>query len=63
MDVICKDIIGKIIEACVDDILVKSNDFLRHKEHLVKSFTRMREYHLNWIHSKDVHSELKLLTS
>ena len=46
MDVIFKDTIGKIIEVYVDDILVKSNDFLRHKEHLVKSFTRMREYHL-----------------
>ena len=46
MDAIFKDMIGKIMEVYVDYILVKSNDFLKHKEHLVKSFTRMREYHL-----------------
>lgn len=46
MDSIFKDMIGKIMEVYIDDILVKSNDFSGHKEHLIKSFTRMREYHL-----------------
>ena len=46
MDAIFKDMIGKIMEVYVNNILVKSNDFLRHKEHLIKSFTRMIEYHL-----------------
>ena len=46
MDAIFKDMIGEIMEVYVDGILVKSNDFLKHKEQLIKSFTRMKDYHL-----------------
>ena len=37
MNAIFKDMIGKIIEVYVDDILVKSNDFFNHENERISS--------------------------
>ena len=46
MMVIFHDLIHKILEDCVDDIVIKSLDALDHLSYLEQVFNRLAEYHL-----------------
>ena len=43
---IFKPLIGQIVEAYIDDIIVKSKTYVEHIQHLEKAFNLMRKYNM-----------------
>lgn len=43
---IFKPLIGQIVEAYIDDIIVKSKTYVEHIQHLEKAFSLMRKYNM-----------------
>ncbi|XP_028123902.1 uncharacterized protein LOC114320988 [Camellia sinensis] len=52
MNFIFPDLIGKFLEACIDDVVVKSDTFEEHLTHLRQIFQRMRSHQLKMNPSK-----------